>query len=324
MSEYTLGPLPWSEQTLQEAYWRDFRKARESIKEHPAHDLHERTLSLRAVLRMFNGAAQSFVSTRGQFQTEVHGGGLLHRNRRDHRQAFEEKFQEILYLFASAAMTLVDQSRALSKKVKLRGYTEHVSCSFRENPRHRFIQELRNDLIHVTLHRPSWNLRIAREGTQTTRFMLYPDQLRQRSKEWHQLAIEYLRQHPKGVDLGLLIQEYRLEVSQFQEWLQESVHTAAGEAIDDYLRCDRFFRAIESRCHWRLLLSQIVIPKSLDPYQYLNRYLTLTEFAEIEHLPHRSKDQVDRIIEFVDEYHACDAELRSLVYKAFGVSTSKT
>jgi hypothetical protein len=320
MSEYQLGPLPWSDEVLEKAHRNSFTEAFENIKAHPGYDLHERNSALKSVLRLFCRTADSFFLTLERFHAEVHERRLFDRNRRDDLRAFEEKFQEILYLFASAAMTLVDQSRAMSTKIELPGYAERVSSTFANNPRHRFIQELRNDLIHVTLHQPGWHLTTERDRTRTTKFMLYPHQLR-RSDEWHQLAREYLLQHPKGVDLGTLIQEYRLEVAEFQEWLRNAVSAVAGEAIDDYLRCYRFLKAVGSRFWWRLLLSQIVIEAGRDPYRYLDRYLTQAEIDEIRDLPHKSKEQVDRIVEFVDEYGACDEELRCLVYKAFGVDT---
>ena len=325
MGEYTLGPLPWTEETLEKAYWKNFTEAYKSIKEHQGYDLHERTLSLKSALRLFNKAADSFFATLEQFNVEVHQRGLLARNRRDDLRNFEEKFQEILYLFASTAMTLVEQSRAISRKVKLPGYTDRVSSTFSDNPRHKFIQELRNDLIHITLHEPRWHLtetfhthRTERDRTRTTQFMLSPSRLR-RSDEWHRLGREYLRQHPNGVDLGALIQEYRLEVTDFQGWLQNTVLAVAGDTINEYLRCNRFLKAVGSRCWWRFLLSQIVIQAGRDPYQYLDRYLTKTEVEEIQSLSHKTKEQVDRIVDLVDDYGACDDELRSLVYKAFGV-----
>lgn len=60
MTNYALGPLPWSEDVLTKAYFRDFRLTQESIKEHPGYALNERAFSLKAVLRLFNKAASSF------------------------------------------------------------------------------------------------------------------------------------------------------------------------------------------------------------------------------------------------------------------------
>ncbi len=321
MTDYALGPLPWSEDVLTKAYFRDFKQAQQSIKQHPGYDLHERSRSLKAVLRMFDNAASAFFETLDIFHVEVHERRLFDRVRRKDLKNLEERFQEILYLFASSAMTLVDQSRALSKKVELPGYTERVAVTFTDNLRHRFIQELRNDLIHVKLHEPSWSLTTNRDRTRTTRFMLFPNEL-QRSDEWHRLAKEYLQQHPEGVDLGALIREYRAEIIEMQTWLQATLREVADAAIGDYLRCNNFLLAVGARCWWRLLLSQVVIQQGRDPYQYIDRYLSVAELAEVQRLPHGTKEQVDRIINLIDDYGACDEELRALTYKAFGIDKS--
>lgn len=321
MADYELGPLPWNEDVLTKAYFRDFRQAQESIKQHPGYDLNERSFSLKAVLRMFDNAASSFFEALETFHVEAHERRLFDRVRRKDRRNLEEKFQEILYLFASSAMTLVDQSRALSKKVELPGYDERVAATFANNPRHRFIQELRNDLIHIKLHEPSWQFSTERDHTRITRFMLFPNEL-QRSGEWHKLAKEYLRQHSEGVDLGALISEYRAEIIEMQTWLQTTLSGVAGTTIGDYLRCNNFLLVVGDRCWWRLLLSQVVIQQGRDPYQYLDRYLTVAELDEVQRLPHKTKEQVDRIIDLIDEHGACDDEIRALTYKAFGIGMS--
>lgn len=87
----------------------------------------------------------------------------------------------------------------------------------------------------------------------------------------------------------------------------------------DYRRCSKRIKGVSSRTWWNVIFQQMVLPAKRDPYQYLDQYLTVEELSEIERLPHKSKAQVDRIIELVDEYDACDTELRQVVYKAFGV-----
>jgi hypothetical protein len=53
---------------------------------------------------------------------------------------------------------------------------------------------------------------------------------------------------------------------------------------------------------------------------YLDKYLSDNEIEEILSLPFRSKLQVDRIIELIDEYRCCDEELRNAAYRLFGVT----
>lgn len=318
-SLYSLGPLPWSDEVLVAAAWKSFEDARRLVNEHPGRDLAERSLSLKSVLHIFEGAAESFDELLVRFHAEAHGSHLFRRNRRSDLDAFEVKLQERLYLFASSAMTLVDQARALRKKVELSGYEERVSSSFAKNPRHRFIQDLRNDLIHVTLHQPSWQLTSGRNEEPTSKFMLWPDQLT-RSNEYTALARAYVRDHPKGIDLGVLIDEYVRDVTEFHEWLNDALNNSAGSLVADYRRCSNRINAVSSCSWWNIIFRQVVLAGKRDPYQYLDQYLTPQELVDVNSLPGRSKAQIDRIIELVDEFGACDLELRALIYKAFGAS----
>jgi nitrite reductase/ring-hydroxylating ferredoxin subunit len=122
-----------------------------------------------------------------------------------------------------------------------------------------------------------------------------------------------------GIDLGELIRSYAKDVNDFQEWLERTLELAAGDQIADYRRCTKRIKAVSSRCYWNIIFQQVVLPAKRDPYQYLDQYLTPDELKDVNALPLRSKEQVDRIISLVDEYNACDSELRALVYKAFGV-----
>lgn len=320
MTTYTLGPLPWSDETLTRAYWKGFTKAYETIREHPGYELHKRVESLKAALRLFNKWCARFHEDLGNLHVELKEAGILQRNRKDELKRFEESFQEALYVIASTAMTLVEQSRAIAKKIELAGYEDKTSA-FANDPAHRFIQELRNDVIHVSLHQPSWQVDIRMDGLGATEMILHPHQF-QRAKGWHSLAKQYLQNRPDGVRVGELISQYQGNVVHFHEWLHQAITEAKGAVIADYLRCDRTLYAIGSRATWRLQLSQIVIPNKKDPFAYLDRYLNAEEMEEINALPHRSAGQIDRIIEIIDEYGACDGELRELVYQAFSVSDS--
>jgi hypothetical protein len=72
-----------------------------------------------------------------------------------------------------------------------------------------------------------------------------------------------------------------------------------------------------SRSEWNAFFRQVVLQSKLDPYQYLDQFLTSEELNEVNQLPFKSKLQVDRIISLMDEYDACDNELRAVVYEAF-------
>ena len=69
------------------------------------------------------------------------------------------------------------------------------------------------------------------------------------------------------------------------------------------------------------MIKQAFLPKNIDPYMYFDKFLTSSEIEEVLSYPFRSKKQVDRIIEIVDEYDTCNEELRKSVYQLFGVTS---
>jgi hypothetical protein len=317
LAQYSLGPLPWTDETLVSAVWRDFRKAQEWVGQHPGRELDERLDSLQAVLRIFERSAKQFGDELARFHAEAQGGHLFRRNRRPDLEAYEERFRELLYFFASSAMTLVDQARALSQKVALPEYAERVEAAFSLNPQHRFVQELRVDLIHVTLHQPGWQVTSGRDQDATSKFMLWPNQLR-RASEYNAQAREFIRDHAGGIDLGHLTADYAAKVRDFHAWLRGAIEAVAGPTIADYRRCTKRIMAVSSRSWWNIVFQQVVLAGKRDPYLYLDHYLTQAELTEVNSLPNRSRTQVNRIIELVDEYDACDDELRQCIHLAFG------
>jgi hypothetical protein len=318
MTAYSLGPLPWSNETLERAYFRGFAEAYEAIRQHPGYELHRRVQSLQSALRLFCKWCSHFLDELEKFHIEAHEGKTLEKRHALDLKGFEDSFQEALYIVASTAMTLVDQSRGIKNHLDQTEYQSRAEL-FANDPAHRLIQELRNDVIHVSLHKPNWRRSYKEDGNSSTEMILLPHQL-SRSSEWHQLARKYLQAQPDGIAIGQLIKEYQVKVNAFHEWLHTALQASVGNTIADYLRCERHLKTIGSRSMWRLMLLQVVIPQKRDPYSYLDRYLTPEELAEVSRLPSRSKTQVDRIIELVDEYGACDEELRGLVYQAFQVN----
>ena len=67
------------------------------------------------------------------------------------------------------------------------------------------------------------------------------------------------------------------------------------------------------------MLKQKVMEQGVDPYDHLGAHLTPEELAEVLAMPLRSKEQIDRIMEIVDEFGLTDDDLRQLAYAAFGI-----
>ena len=226
-----------------------------------------------------------------------------------------------VFTASQSAMSLVAHSRRLNKNVQINGYIARVDGEFANNSKHHFIQDLRNCLSHITMIEPHWQLSNSLERGRETQFVLKPDELL-RYKNWNSLSLTYIKQNPKGIKLQDLFLEYTKKVSGFHVWFINQFYKANETDIQDYIRCERHVKAIGSRSNWNLILNQIVIQAGRDPYDYLLRYLTDDELERVYFLPMRSKAQVDLIIEIIDEYGACNEDLRKLAYKAFRVTDS--
>lgn len=85
-----------------------------------------------------------------------------------------------------------------------------------------------------------------------------------------------------------------------------------------YRRVLRACKANTSRITYRLFLQQF-LKNEIDPYDHLHKYLLPNKMEEALKLPKHSKKQVDFIIASLDDYGACDDELRALVYRLFDV-----
>jgi hypothetical protein len=318
-NSFTLGPLPWSLGALEKSYFQSFTATWNYIQEHPGYRLYEDVKSLRITFRIFTQSVEDFLSALYDFHHQAHFGGLFQRRNRSRFDEVILKVRKSVFTASQSAMSLVAHTRKLNKNVQINGYNVRVDSEFANNSKHHFIQDLRNCLSHITMIEPHWQLSHSMEKGRETKFVLKQDELL-RNKNWNSLSLAYIKQNSKGINLKDLFLEYNKKVSGFHEWYINQFYKANETEIQDYLRCERHIKAISSKSNWNLILKQIVIDAGRDPYDYLIRYLTEDELERVYSLPMRSKAQVDLIIEIIDEYGACDADLRQLAYKAFRVT----
>ncbi len=78
-------------------------------------------------------------------------------------------------------------------------------------------------------------------------------------------------------------------------------------------------RRVQARSIWRVILMN-ALELQEDPYKHIGFLLTTKEYTNVTSLPHRSREQVDQIIQLMDEHGACDDELREFVYRLFGTT----
>lgn len=308
---------PWSERQITESTFRDFKRTRETIAQTRGGQLQQATEGVEAALSLFLDSVDDLRSSISLFKGKAVRPGFWDRPTEDSRQKLETNVQRGLFCSSMAAKALADHTRSFAEAYPVSDYEPEKDDKFANNPEHRFIQDLRNCATHVRPTQANWRITRNVQG-EHVQFLLHPSELTKWQK-WTALSKDYMDQNPDGVDVEPLFDSYTATVTSFHEWLRARVWGENHQQLQQYYQANRTYKAASSKATWRIVLQQLAGREDFDPYQYLGRYLRQPELEEVLALPHRSPEQVDRIIHYVDEFGACDEEIRKKVYGFFGI-----
>jgi hypothetical protein len=313
-----LGPLPWNTEVLRKAYFRGPFDIRKAIQVHPGYRFHADLLNLGSSLDIFKDSVADLFKSVATFNSESQVNKFWTRSMRQHFDVRLLAVQRGVFSVATTAMALVDHSRVVNQRIKIPSYQKQVDKYFLTNEEHQFIQGLRQCISHCRVVEAEWE----QSWTKTkrhTRFLLHIEKLLAYSN-WRPLAKVYMNKHIKGIDLEVLVKKYQACVYEFHSWFHSEIKKMVEPELSEYREYERKINSFASKAEWSMLLKQVVLARGMDPYLYLDRYLSDSELTEVLSLPMRSQKQVDKIIEVVDSYNVCDDELRNVAYRAFGVN----
>ena len=312
-----LGQPPWSEEELTIAYFRNATQTNRKVESRPGAKYSNAIDALGLSVALFNNAVEAVLASIVTFRRrsiETNFGSRVRRSEEEHCQL---DVRCKLFNVIAAALALVDHSRVVQTKLKIPNYQEHIDQEFKHHIDHRLIQELRDYILHSRLLPAEWQTTIKFGEGQETRFYLRKSVLLS-SKKWSRPVREYLHRLDYGVDIEELFLAYRDRVVAFHAWYRGAIELCGDSVLKEYREYQRIIKGIGWRTSYRILL-QIARSAKIDPFNRINEYLFP---HEIEYVLSTQdlKQQVDRIIEVLDEYNACDDSLRSEVYKLFGVA----
>lgn len=308
-----LGKPPWSEEHLRECYFRDFQRTREEIDHLPGGVIFNESMLLRLSLNIFLDAVDDLTASINRFKFKSIHPEFWHKTNRLFADRTEISIQRGILSSTMCAMALVDHSREFNRRYPVDRYEDQVENYFHRNMRHKFIHSLRRYIAHVRFTEANWKITIDREGKKVN-FLFDKEELL-RFGDWDSLSKSFILKHEKGIDVEELFYDYSCEVRKFHSWLRVSLLEAYGSAIAEYLCYLRLTKRFGSASNWSLLIHQVIPQGDLDPYIYLDQYLTDDEIEEVLALPYRSKAQIDRIIELIDDYQVCTDSMRKEAYK---------
>jgi hypothetical protein len=141
-------------------------------------------------------------------------------------EAFLDEATRRLYNYVASAMSLVDHTRRAIRKVYPQDsrpraeYEERVRKDFAHLPEIRFVQDLRDVMLHVDVLNVNARLRWDRSSGEKRELILSRERLMSWSG-WSPPAHEFLVRNPDDILVEPLIRNYTATVSGFYNWLAD-------------------------------------------------------------------------------------------------------
>lgn len=292
--------------------------ALEVLRAHPGFDLHDKLRSIRTTMQLFDQAADDLMNALSAFDSFSRRPEFSYRSNRAEHYAIERRIRKEIFAFSELAHSLQDHCRRIRSRWDNPSIAARIPLCFGEDGLHDFVCGLRTALHHKLMVDAEWQIRSSgREST--SHYLFKRSELMNASADWNASARRYLENSGDVIDVGALVTLYRQRVHNFYEALLDESDSNPPPEVADYRRCWNAHRRRSARMTWTFLLAEF-LKRNIDPYSYLERYLTPAEFEAAHRLPHRSREQVDFIIHAVDEFSACDDNTRAMIYRLFGVA----
>jgi hypothetical protein len=315
-SSIDFGLPPWPEDKLKAAYFQNFQQTRKAIQVHLGFSLLGYLEDIQIAKELFGDAVSSLEKACGRFRQAADTEEFWWRSR---RIQFEERVREIrlaLFSATTAAMALRDAYRRIQKKSPLADYDMKREEIFGASSQVAIVEGLRNYLSHRRNVEAHWEVSMTFHP-HFARFVLRQDELLDWDA-WGALAQDYILANPEEIDIERIFADYKRRVEEFYSWFYSAFSRKGEPQLSEYRAYKQMLDRWASRSNWNILLDQFLLAK-VDPYAYLNQYLTEAELKEVLSCLPRSPQQVNMIIEILDVFRACDEELRRKVFSLFGV-----
>lgn len=311
-----LGQPPWSEDELTQAYFLNQKQTMRKIESMPGAIFSNAIEAMNLSVELFKDTLEALFTSIDIFRQKSQKGDFNFRLSRWEEEHYQLVVRRNLFSASAAAMALVDHTRTVQKKLTIKGYQERIDQDFKYRTDHLLIKGLRNCVLHSRLLPADWRIRIRYGEQNETKFFLRKSVLLSYRK-WPVQVKRYINEQDYGVNLEELFSTYRDRAIKFHAWYKDAIDIAGGYILKEYRKYQRIIKGIGWKSSYQILL-HIARSKKIDPFEYLNEFLFPDEIEYVQSTKDL-KQQVDRIIELLDEYKACDSSLRSEIYQLFGL-----
>jgi len=316
----SVSPIPVADDLRNAVATLFVTDARDVLRAHPGFDLEDKLRSIRTTLQLFDQAFADLLDALAAFDAFSRRPEFSYRSQRAEHDLIERRIRKEIFAFSELAHSLQDHSRHVKSRWEASVTAQRIAACFGDDGLHDFVCGLRTVLHHLLMLDASWEIRGS--GAEATSHYLFKTHdlldAAKRKKKLNSDALRYLASCDENIDIGELAPIYHRRVHNFYDPLLAN----PPAEVADYRRCWNAHRQRSARTIWAFMLSEFQ-SHGVDPYSYLDRFLTPAEIETARRLPHRSQEQVDFIISSIDEFSACDEALRRTVYQLFGVFSNQ-
>jgi len=312
-------PHPWTKTDIRTAIFKDFTKVTESIENTEGGVLWRFLADLEDVIWIFQSSCADLldeICVFGERSRSPHFWNYVNSGEID---GYTRNIKKKLYVCTSALMTVVEVARTFQNKYPVADFDAKRSLVFSTVGLHDFLQGLRNYNTHWRIAEANWRIETSKEA-RIARFVVEKHELLAWGN-WTVKAKKFITDTPDFIDLYAVLTLYRSHIQDFYAWHKGAVLDNYATVISQYFQYKSIHEGINHGMYWNMLISNL--PKGLNPYQYLGRYLREPQLQVLLSLEHRSEQQVDALIQMLGMSDYCDSSLREKVLKLFNVSTSE-
>lgn len=314
----TTGPIPVPDAVLDDILALFITDSLEVLNFHAGYALEEKLRSIKTTLQLFNTANQDLLKQLDAFDSFSRTPEFHYRAHRDRHREIESRIRKEIFVYSALAHSLQDHCRRLLSDWAPDQARQQISACFGDDGLHDFICGLRTALHHRSMIEADWLIQDAGPNA-TSHYVFEKRQLQAMDDLWNQNACRYLEAADSRIDVRELINAYTIRVRRYYEWLVAACEENQPSSVIDYRRCLNRKFGQDARATWRFMLAQYS-KRSINPYDFLERYLTPPEYQQAMSYPMRSPEQVDYIIQRLDQWDACDGDMRAQIWGFFGVS----
>lgn len=211
-------------------------------KSHPGVPIKAYVGSLNRAILLFEDAAEELLDHLAA--VEPPQVAMAEVSKRTGYEVFRRRLNLRFHGFVAAAVTLGDYSRETTKLATepLRNELQRtVKEAFVEDPRARFLKELRN----LVLHERDAPLRASLRFRPHRGVIVLPVEELRPLREWRGTAEDFLNMAGAEIDLGELVRDYSAHALDKAQHVSFQVHTARGDLIEEVTNAEEAARTAE-------------------------------------------------------------------------------